>query len=136
MQVDPLNIYTLLFVTLTDSVNNPSMKEVKGLGDRLFGLEQLLIGAKKYLQEQAEMAQVSSPRGPVKFNTVHTRNKQFKKSKKGCFLAVGGRRAEMPDCACVHCHTRLAPQVRPKKKVFDWRNPTDPIYPADPTYFY
>ena len=22
-----------------------------------------------------------------------------------------------------------------KKKVFDWRNPTDPIYPADPTYF-
>ena len=34
------------------------MKEVKGLGDRLFGLEQLLVGAKKYLQEQAEMAQV------------------------------------------------------------------------------
>ena len=26
--------------------------------------------------------------------------------------------------------------IRPKKKVFDWRNPTDPIYPADPTYFY
>ena len=23
-----------------------------------------------------------------------------------------------------------------KKKVFDWRNPTIPIYPADPTYFY
>ena len=23
-----------------------------------------------------------------------------------------------------------------KKKVLDWRNPTDPIYPADPTYFY
>ena len=21
-------------------------------------------------------------------------------------------------------------------KVFDWRNPTDPIHPADPTYFY
>ena len=25
---------------------------------------------------------------------------------------------------------------RPKKKVLDWRNPTDPRYPADPTYFY
>ena len=23
-----------------------------------------------------------------------------------------------------------------KKKVFDWRNLTDPIYPADPTYLY
>ena len=23
-----------------------------------------------------------------------------------------------------------------KKKVFVWRNPTDPIYPADPTYFH
>ena len=46
------------FSILTESVNNPSMKEVKGLGDRLFGLEQLLVGAKKYLQEQAEMAQV------------------------------------------------------------------------------
>ena len=22
------------------------------------------------------------------------------------------------------------------KKVFDWRNPTDPCYPADPRYFY
>ena len=28
-------------------------------------------------------------------------------------------------------------KVRPKKKkVFDWRNPTDPRYPADPRYFY
>ena len=26
--------------------------------------------------------------------------------------------------------------VRPKKKVFDWRNPTDPRYPADPRYLY
>ena len=26
--------------------------------------------------------------------------------------------------------------VRPIKKVFDWRNPTDPRYPADPRYFY
>ena len=26
--------------------------------------------------------------------------------------------------------------IRPKKKGFDWRNPTDPIYPADPIYLY
>ncbi|XP_071802766.1 RB1-inducible coiled-coil protein 1-like [Asterias amurensis] len=42
--------------TLGD-VNNGSMKEVKGLGERLFGLEQLLTNAQKVLQEQAEMAQ-------------------------------------------------------------------------------
>ena len=27
-------------------------------------------------------------------------------------------------------------QLGLNKKVFDWRNPTDPIYPADPIYFY
>ena len=26
--------------------------------------------------------------------------------------------------------------IRPKKKLFDWRNPTDPIFTADPKYFY
>ena len=26
--------------------------------------------------------------------------------------------------------------MRPKKKLFDWRNPTDPIFTADPKYFY
>ena len=26
--------------------------------------------------------------------------------------------------------------LRPNKKVFDWRNPTDPRYPADPRYFF
>ena len=26
--------------------------------------------------------------------------------------------------------------VRPKKKVIDWRNPTNPRYSADPRYFY
>ena len=36
---------------------------------------------------------------------------------------------------------RIIPSKHPghlglKKKVFDWRNPTDPIYPVDPTYFY
>ncbi|XP_071965755.1 RB1-inducible coiled-coil protein 1-like [Antedon mediterranea] len=38
-------------------VDNPGMKEIKGLGDRLFGLEQLLAQAKKTRQDQGEMAQ-------------------------------------------------------------------------------
>ena len=47
--------------TLLDAINNPSMKEVKGLEDRLYGLEQLMFGAKKIVQEQGDMAQVGSP---------------------------------------------------------------------------
>ena len=34
------------------------MKEVKGLEDRLSGLEQLMLGARKIVDEQVEMAQV------------------------------------------------------------------------------
>ena len=44
--------------TLLDAIDNPSMKEVKGLEDRLYGLEQLMFGAKKIVQEQGDMAQV------------------------------------------------------------------------------
>lgn len=34
-----------------------TMKEMKGIGDRLFGLEQLLCNAKKLVQEQSDLAQ-------------------------------------------------------------------------------
>ena len=44
---------------ILEAINNPSMKEVKGLEDRLFGLEQLMYGAHKLVQEQGDMAQVS-----------------------------------------------------------------------------
>ena len=40
------------------TIDNPSMKEVKGLEDRLSGLEQLMLGARKIVDEQVEMAQV------------------------------------------------------------------------------
>ena len=46
--------------TLIEAINNQSMKEVKGLEDRLFGLEQLLFGARKIITEQQDMAQVRS----------------------------------------------------------------------------
>ena len=44
--------------TLLSTIDNPSMKEVKGLEDRLSGLEQLMLGARKIVDEQVEMAQV------------------------------------------------------------------------------
>ncbi len=44
--------------SLIEAINNPNMKEVKGLEDRLYGLEQLLFGARKLVQEQNDMAQV------------------------------------------------------------------------------
>lgn len=39
-------------------VHNPSMKEVKGLEDRLYGLDQIMSGAKNVVREQSDMAQV------------------------------------------------------------------------------
>lgn len=40
-----------------EAANNTQMKEVKGLGDRLYGLEQLMYKSKKYLNEQNILAQ-------------------------------------------------------------------------------
>ena len=38
---------------------------------------------------------------------------------------------------CGYGTSTVAMKIRPKiKKVFDWRNPTDPRYPADPRYLY
>lgn len=39
------------------SAEKPEMKEIGGLEERLFGLEQLLVEARKKVQEQGEMAQ-------------------------------------------------------------------------------
>ena len=41
-------------------VNNPSMKEVKGIEDRLYGLDQILNSGRRVIQEQSDMAQVSN----------------------------------------------------------------------------
>ncbi|ELU18827.1 hypothetical protein CAPTEDRAFT_226747 [Capitella teleta] len=43
--------------SVVESINNHSMKEVKGLEDRLYGLEQLMFGARRLIKEQSEMAQ-------------------------------------------------------------------------------
>ncbi|XP_017792892.1 PREDICTED: RB1-inducible coiled-coil protein 1 isoform X2 [Habropoda laboriosa] len=39
-----------------DSANKQDMKEIKGLGERLFALEQLMVQAKKLVHEQGELA--------------------------------------------------------------------------------
>lgn len=40
-----------------DSANKQDMKEIKGLGERLFALEQLMTQTKRLVQEQGELAQ-------------------------------------------------------------------------------
>ncbi|XP_043287530.1 RB1-inducible coiled-coil protein 1 isoform X2 [Venturia canescens] len=40
-----------------DAANKPEMKEIKGLGERLFALEQLMAQTKRLVQEQGELAQ-------------------------------------------------------------------------------
>jgi len=40
-------------------VDNASMKEVKGLEDRLYTLDQLMSGARKIVLEQSDMSQVN-----------------------------------------------------------------------------
>ena len=42
---------------IIESTDNTRMKEVVGLEDRLSGLEQLMFGARKLVQEQSDMAQ-------------------------------------------------------------------------------
>lgn len=43
--------------------DRPEMKEIKGLGERLFGLEQLMHEANKIVQEQNNFAQVGERNG-------------------------------------------------------------------------
>ncbi|XP_044020497.1 RB1-inducible coiled-coil protein 1 isoform X2 [Aphidius gifuensis] len=40
-----------------DASDRPELKEIKGLGERLFGLEQLMSQAKRLVQDQGELAQ-------------------------------------------------------------------------------
>lgn len=46
------HIETALF-----AAERPEMKEIGGLGERLYGLEQLLVEARKKVQEQGDIAQ-------------------------------------------------------------------------------
>ena len=58
-QLDPDLIDSLAQTVQTDveGGNNVQMKEIRGLGDRLSGLEQLLLDAKRKVTEQQDLAQ-------------------------------------------------------------------------------
>ena len=49
---------TFFILYIQDSSDNTSMKEIKGLDERLISLQQRLILAKQFVQDQADMAQV------------------------------------------------------------------------------
>lgn len=53
-----LNTLTKEVQEMFTQVDNPSMKEVKGIEDRLYGLDQILSSGKRVVQEQGDMAQV------------------------------------------------------------------------------
>lgn len=57
-QLDQMLIETVenKIVTCVEGANNNQMKEIRGLGDRLSGLEQLLLDAKKKVTEQQDLA--------------------------------------------------------------------------------
>ncbi|XP_071147392.1 RB1-inducible coiled-coil protein 1-like [Mytilus edulis] len=52
-----LNTLTKEVQEMFTQVDNPSMKEVKGIEDRLYGLDQILSSGKRVVQEQGDMAQ-------------------------------------------------------------------------------
>lgn len=64
--------------TALEQANNNEMKFVKGLGDRLYGLEQLMHKSKKYVSEQSIIAQT--------FQQVITFLKNFFSLLIWCFL--------------------------------------------------
>lgn len=45
-------------IDIFKQVDNFSMKEVKGIEDRLYGLDQILNGVRKIVQEQSDLVQV------------------------------------------------------------------------------
>ena len=53
-----LKIFVIDSLLLAEALNNASMKEIKGLDERLNGLQQLLQMVQSLKQSQAEMAQV------------------------------------------------------------------------------
>jgi RB1-inducible coiled-coil protein 1 len=48
------------------------MKEIKGLEERLYGLEQLMVETKKIVQEQSDLTQVHTTfQSNIKVNSIH-----------------------------------------------------------------
>ncbi|XP_063918361.1 RB1-inducible coiled-coil protein 1 isoform X3 [Zophobas morio] len=70
-----------------EMTENITMKEIKGLGDRLFGLEKLMQDAKRYVSEQVKIAESFQ-----RFFQNHSRTGQFKEQ------------SVLPDLCATHFH--------------------------------
>lgn len=86
---------------LMKSANNNSMKEIKGLEERLFGLEKLMVDAKKVVDEQSQLA-----------SSFQNNRERFSKIKDSTLL---------PDLSTSH-KQQLQMMLTNHKKMSDYRN--------------
>lgn len=86
---------------LLKSTNNPSMKEIKGLEERLYGLEKLMVDAKKVVDEQCQLA-----------SSFQNNRERFSKIKDSTLL---------PDLSASH-KEQLQMMLANHKKMNDYRN--------------
>lgn len=86
---------------LLKSVNNKEMKEIKGLEERLFGLEKLMVDAKKVVDEQSQLA-----------SSFQSNRERFSKIRDSTLL---------PDLSASH-KQQLQMMLTNHKKMSDYRN--------------
>lgn len=86
---------------LLKSANNTGMKEIKGLEERLFGLEKLMVDAKKVVDEQGQLA-----------SSFQNNRERFSKIKDSTLL---------PDLSTSH-KEQLQMMLTNHKKMSDYRN--------------
>lgn len=86
---------------LIKSANNASLKEIKGLEERLFGLEKLMVDAKKVVDEQSQLA-----------SSFQNNRERFSKIKDSTLL---------PDLSASH-KQQLQMMLTNHKKMSDYRN--------------
>lgn len=86
---------------LLKSINNTNMKEIKGLEERLFGLEKLMVDAKKVVEEQSQLAL-----------SFQNNRERFSKIKDSTLL---------PDLSASH-KQQLQMMLTNHKKMSDYRN--------------
>ncbi|XP_063236188.1 RB1-inducible coiled-coil protein 1 [Bacillus rossius redtenbacheri] len=104
--------------TVLGEAGRTEMKEVKGLEDRLYGLDQLMCEAKKFLQEQGDMAQ-SFSQNQTRANNLgdpsilpdlcksHRHYVQMMHANHRHLLDIRGRCARAKEELCLNLHLRL-----------------------------
>ncbi|XP_064624554.1 RB1-inducible coiled-coil protein 1-like [Lineus longissimus] len=116
--------------SVVESVNNPSMKEVKGLEDRLSKLEQLMFSARRLLGEQGEMSQgfiqnqnrASNVRDNSIFPDLCASHKQQLKvmlQNHQNLILARGKCAKAKEELCYNLHQRLRWIMYVEKNLYD-----------------